>query len=558
MALKLGLKIGLSPLGFMKSPAVFAIDFSAGNALPAAGAFARSAIAMVRDHEDIYRHLKSGEMPRRGLRRVENLFTASDTPATRAITVVVGARYAFYFRGGGTGSYALTGAATATVDEGEAFTFTATTTTLTCTYTAGASPGAGATVQLEENSGASVNAPSKYVSIATTYNAQVAGVRYFTTTNGNTFSAPGPGSVTEADGSTIAAATRQGALVEPAETNKVTQSYDLTGWTAGGSASTALDEVGIDGRDDTATTVTDDQSGSASSINQTMSLAASTVCTAQVWVKKADSSLSAFPMIRVISSTRDGRLHIDHFNGTTFIETPIGGSDISVKQVDDVGDWWRFVFNYTTLGATDAIYVYPAWTTTLTGSGTAAATGSVIIGQVQVAEADCGTSPIRTTGSTATRAVSTLTMPLGIAAPWTLFMDCQPQTVADIAAHKLLGYASGSNEAKVVRGTTRYTGSLNDGTDNPSADVTDASSGYVMGDQLKVALSSVDGDQVRVAVNGQAVEDTTGGVVDTSTFATIGIGMLQTGGPSIPITIRQAQLLNVAKTTAELAAMTTI
>jgi hypothetical protein len=150
-------------------------------------------------------------------------------------------------------------------------------------------------------------------------------------------------------------------------------------------------------------------------------------------------------------------------------------------------------------------------------------------------------------------------MPFAQAAPWTVFQDCKVQTEVDVDGHAAFGYSSGSDEVKVVRNGSGFTASINDGTDNPSVTVLDSASGYSPGDRLKVAISSVDGSEITLAVNGSSASSSAGGgSVDTSGFATVGIGMLETGGPDVPITIRQAQLLSIAKTAGELETMTTI
>ena len=249
----------LHPIGFLKAAAAgvtwtYDLDFKAGDSLP--WTLSRGSTATVLDHEGFVRDCLSGEVRRRGHRRVYNFFPSSGTPATQSPTVVVGARYVFFFRdGGGSGSYALTGAATATVAEGEAFSFTASTTTLTCTLSG--TPGGSATVQLEETSGLASTAPSEYVDSATTYNAGVSAVQYFSTTNGNSWGgggSPGPAAITEAAGSAISSSTLKGLLLEPARTNNAKQNTNVGGaspWSDSSTLSITADATqSPDGRSD--------------------------------------------------------------------------------------------------------------------------------------------------------------------------------------------------------------------------------------------------------------------------------------------------------------------
>jgi hypothetical protein len=383
-------------------------SFAAGEPLGPDWTFSRSSGAEVRDHEYIWRSALSGELRHSGLRRVRNLFPNSDTPSTQAPSVVVGARYAFHFRdGGGTGSFALTGAATATVDEGQAFSFTATTTTLTCTLSG--SPGASATVQLEETSGLASAAPSEYVDSDTIYNAKVAGVRYFSTANDNSFSAPGPGTVTEAAAGNFLS-TAAGALLENQRTNYVVQSHDLTtSWTSASGATMAFNQVGIGGRANTAST--------ASARLQGITSAGATAHVTSIWFLK-DNDESRFPEVRIagtLTSAGAGIVNVQINTKTGEVGARVGTPE-SLRVLDG-GDWWIMQLGHLPTDVTGGqLDIYPARATTWLGSD-ASTQGSVTIGHVQVEAGTWGSSPIRTAGGTGTRNGDVLTLPAAGVAP---------------------------------------------------------------------------------------------------------------------------------------------
>jgi hypothetical protein len=177
---------------------------------------------------------------------------------------------------------------------------------------------------------------------------------------------------------------------------------------------------------------------------------------------------------------------------------------------------------------------------------------------VQVEERATRSSPILTNGAATPRNADVLTMPFAAAAPWTVFQDCKPQVLVD-TDHAIFGYASVSDVLRIARATTSYAGEIADGLANPAANVADEASGYTTGARLKAALVSEDGSEVVLAINGVLDESAAGGsAVDTSGFATLGVGQVQTGGPDIPITVRHVQRYTVAKTAAQLEPLTII
>lgn len=157
-----------------------------GSIVPLRGAtvtFTRASIATVQDFEGVTRLCKSGEARFWGLRRVENLFSASTTLVTQSVTVPAGI-HLVQFRG--TGSVVLSGAGTGTITGSGVSSLswalvTTTAGTLTATVTGSCTSG-----QLESVTGQSVQTPGEYVSTGVLswpfHGAGVDGVKYFDTT----------------------------------------------------------------------------------------------------------------------------------------------------------------------------------------------------------------------------------------------------------------------------------------------------------------------------------------------------------------------------------------
>ena len=556
----LGQTFGFWRASDVASPFIW--DFDLGNAddVPATAVFSRSTTGSVVDHQKVYRHCLAGELRRKGLRRVENLFPGSDTPATQInIPVVVGARYAFYFRaGGGNGSYAISDAATETVAEGEGFHFTATTTTLDCALSG--TPGGSATVQLEENSGASSNVPSEYVDIDVEHQVNGAnGVKYFSTNNGNSFDGAEPSTVTEAAGSAIAEATREGGLVEGAATCYTTRNF-VTGWTHNGNVSTSRVAEGLDGRGNKATIIIDADAGQTSQTRRIVVLPTGTY-TGSVFLLK---DLAATALVEVGFSTSDelAHFHIDLSDGTSTPMTFNDGSTLAVVEAF-VGnqDWWKVSITLPHVGSASSEFAILPASGTVPGTRNGVAQGSVTADFPQLINGEVSESPIIfETDTPVTRNADLFTMPFAQGTPWTLFQDCQPQTVVDVAAHALMGYENGSDEANIERGTDAYDFRISDVSNSVSLSRQDTSPtpDYVMGNRLKVSFATPDGDAMQAAINGSGGVASGTGVVITSGFATVGLGQMQSGGPDIPITIRRAYLKNEDTNVSALETETTI
>ncbi len=189
------------------------------------------------DWEGIVRMTKRFEATFAWYRRVENLFTDSDTFATQTVTVVSGKKYVISFTG--TGTITWSGAAAGSlVGQGASSrvasaTITAATTSLVCTLSGGA--GSVVFAQCEDVTTQANTNPSEYVSNGTLvypyHGAGVDGVKHFVTQNGNTVASE---LVTEATGANIST-TKMGLEAWPPSTNKCLQSENFgTTWAAVG------------------------------------------------------------------------------------------------------------------------------------------------------------------------------------------------------------------------------------------------------------------------------------------------------------------------------------
>ncbi len=195
----------------------------------------------------------------------------------------------------------------------------------------------------------------------------------------------------------------------PAGTNQLIRSYDLAdaAWAETGSNVAVLDAVGMRGEANDATTLTDDDSGSPESVNDTVTCPNdSNTNTFRSFIRK-DSDEIRFPSFRYRLSggaAQSDHLHINTKTGAFAEET---GSVFSDLEVNDAGDWWEVLvslLNDSSGNTSCLIYCYPARGIVF-GVSSSAAIGSCIIGNMEIhlnktiAQVR-GTTPIFTSGST--------------------------------------------------------------------------------------------------------------------------------------------------------------
>lgn len=198
-----------------------------------------------------------------------------------------------------------------------------------------------------------------------------------------------------------------GWLIERQGINSCLDSQDLTtgNWSLEGTPTRAQDAIGLDGTANAATTLTDADGAIQEGVNQEITIANdSNSHTASIFVLK-DSDTSRFPHLRLQYTGGTGvaeSIVLDTSAGT-FVEDDADGS----ASVDDFGLWWKVVLtlaNNTTGNTTATIRVLAAFNSDGTTTPAVAATGSIIVGHVQLEEDQAwASSPIVTTSSAVTR-----------------------------------------------------------------------------------------------------------------------------------------------------------
>lgn len=211
--------------------------------------------------------------------------------------------------------------------------------------------------------------------------------------------------------------------VERAETNIIPHSYDLTQWwtleyTFG---TRTLTETGIKGLPNTATLLTDNNTGEYYGLREPSSVSMpdnTKKARASVWIKK-DTDQARFPEIYIwVTETVSGTsprviIQLNTETGAFAHRTYTSGTTV----VKDRGLWWEILWQ-SDLAITTLFQcrLRPAMTNII-GGATPAATGSIIVGHFSVVSSDVleGT-PIITNGATVTRpnCEASITTPAGV------------------------------------------------------------------------------------------------------------------------------------------------
>jgi hypothetical protein len=204
---------------------------------------------------------------------------------------------------------------------------------------------------------------------------------------------------------------RAGLLLEPARTNSLRWSRDLTNaaWSGGAATGSAvLNAQGLDGATNGATTLTDtDASAHFYRYQDTTIANDSATHVARWWVLK-DANTSRFPGFEVLflgGTTKDQVTFLNTATGALTGGASVGGG--AVARVYDDGLWWVVelaITNNTSGNTTVRAVAYPALGT-VAGTAAVATTGSTVLGNVQLElNASVGSSPILTTTAAASRA----------------------------------------------------------------------------------------------------------------------------------------------------------
>lgn len=195
----------------------------------------------------------------------------------------------------------------------------------------------------------------------------------------------------------------------PAGTNEIPFSRDLAdaAWSESGTSVAALDAVGLEGTENTASTLTDDNVAALESVADDITIPDdSNTDVARFFIFK-DTDETRFPefQLRLIDgTTREIALQVNTKTGASTARVSTGTTD---SEVNDVGLWWEVlleVVNNTSGNLTAQVGLLPAISTTF-GTLEVAATGSIIVGNVELHLNKTivqvrGTTPIFTSGST--------------------------------------------------------------------------------------------------------------------------------------------------------------
>jgi len=357
---------------------------------------------LVQDHEGIWRATKAEETRFKGARREHNLWPVvddSDLPTTQSITLTA-AKHIVVAKGtgtvtlGGTGSGILSPSGLTTRKQ---LVFTPTAGSVSFTISGTVTEIA---VYLTEGRILDETAP-EYVHNQTDYGANVDGVKYFNTENGN--SVDGSNIVTEGTGAYIGTPIN-GLFMEGAATNLINQPRDLThaNWVnSGGTIGKTLDAVGIDGQPNTATTLEDDDGANYETIIEDVTIPADTnPVLYSVYVKK-DSDESRFfgLQISILTTGKIGSVWLNTSTGATTVSNEVPANSIDSYGVIDRGDWWEVwgvIINNS--GTAARMTLSPAFGT-VWGTASAAATGSAIVDAASIqTNKTYPTSPLLNTG----------------------------------------------------------------------------------------------------------------------------------------------------------------
>jgi hypothetical protein len=305
----------------------------------------------------------------------------------------------------------------------------------------------------------------------TEYNANVNGVRYFSTANGNSVNASGI--VTEATGSTI---TGGGYLPEPAATNQLT-TVDFTdaAWLK---TNTTITDNGIN---DLGLNEFEVDAGTNAGIHSVFEIVTTNGAGSAYFILKAGTT--NFAAVR-----RGGTANSDYavFNLSTGAVTEEGGGITSSFMIDLGNGWYKCgVITADTGGDTQLTIVDSATPGTAEDSFTGA-NETILCCHAQYETTDFPTSPIITSGSVASRNKDSLVdSTTSTGAEYTIFGKFMIANVIDAGIDTLWGFDDISNDRTRVLTTTSIISARTSGV---SITVT-KNSGDFEGEQISVGFS---------------------------------------------------------------------
>lgn len=449
--------------------------------------FTRATTATIDDWEGVIRSALTGEVRFRGARRVQNLSSKSEdfsgwTAATPSgstsgstitftgsgndfrydnVAVIVGHVYNFTVRlqaGTKTGTIVLRDASqgvqatislaglSSTSDKVFSFQWTA---NATATHNIGfdnrvaqGGDGIAGTIictgaMVEDVTGQSNQNPAEYVSVgvksAPYHGANVDGVKYFTTQNGN---AVASNVVTEATGAAISSSTALGYLSEEARTNLCLQSQDSeTTWTKGTSLTTSSNSTVAPDGTTTADTLTDANASGVCLLTQNITVTADTTRYVFSTHIKKTSGATVFAALnfQIAGGTTVAYGLVINTDAGTIVNNALGSGAGITSGISAVGPYWRVwvsgANNGSALNTALQVQLSPAWNTDGSTGSMVSAQGSNVFWGHQLEAGSFPTSYIPTTTASVTRNKDVLSFAsagnLVALNPYTLYAEAQ-------------------------------------------------------------------------------------------------------------------------------------
>lgn len=194
-----------------------------------------------------------------------------------------------------------------------------------------------------------------------------------------------------------------GLLINEAHTNLLLQNRDFTTtWTQLGTPTEVQDQTGIDGVANKAWTLGDDDAASSEGFRQLFTVADDSLTHTIIVPILKDTDETRFPQIYTRLYNGTEQYEIIHFNTKTgaVVETTGDGS----YEILDWGDWWGVAMslpNNSTGNTGYDLRIYPAIATVI-GTGSNAATGSIVVDMPSLWKSSNWYYPVETAGSSVT------------------------------------------------------------------------------------------------------------------------------------------------------------
>ncbi|MGP1675938.1 MAG: phage head spike fiber domain-containing protein [Burkholderiales bacterium] len=307
--------------------------------------------------------------------------------------------------------------------------------------------------QVQDVVGRTNQAPSEWLDWTVTHGANVAGVKYFNTLNGNTVAS---NVVTEATGALITSAAAEaaggvtagvvnaggpvGLLTEAAGTNLALQSNAFTTtWAQNQTPVITQDVVGPDGLT-SAWTIQDNNATGSEYIYQTVALTAATYTMSVLVKKQASITADGYPVIFANAATLIAGATIDPVNGTATVWTSYTGLTVQASSATARtfnADYWLVTLSFTATVANWDLMVAPALRATAnsaTGTNNSALQGAVVFWNANIVLGSIASSYTPTTTVAVTRPASVAQYVSAgnlSATAMTIAMEITPSTTLD-------------------------------------------------------------------------------------------------------------------------------